>query len=182
MAMNTNKFKVQSLVLCACSTFEQKTFITMATLISEPAEADVATLRIAVVREHVVQERGTSRRLLVAQQEERGYGNGHQPRPRRGGTERGRGHLSRRVCYCCLAIPFFLAISVTILSVVSFAVKNEEVKRKCSAIHCVLTCENDRRVYLTDCWIVFGGGAAACFIMTLFVLSLVVRMCFGTKM
>ena len=86
--------------------------------------------------------------------------------------------LARRICYCCLVIPLVLAFVVSALSVLTLAIKNEDVRRKCKT-GCLLTCSE---VNSSECWIVLGGGAFVCSVLLLFMLSLVIRMCFATKL
>ena len=168
----------------------------------------VATLSIAVVQEErtipaprpllvpvVVgrvepqQEETPSNHITPTRRQEppRQSGGRRQEPPRQSGGRRqepprqSRG-LATRVCYCCLLLPIFLALGAMVVSVVTLTVKNEEVKRKCPAVQCILTCNDNPKVYLVDCWMVQGGGALVCLVLLLFLLSLVIRMCCGTKL
>lgn len=156
----------------------------------EFGEADVATVRIAVIQEN----EAPRRHLVLAHDHEelertptrthrRNQGQ-RRPLARANRAERNQDGslLGRRVCYCCLVVPFFLAFVMSAISTVTLAVKNEEVKRKCPGVECVLTCNNDNpKVYLADCWIVQGGGGLVCLMLLLFIVSQVVRMWFATK-
>ena len=90
--------------------------------------------------------------------------------------------LRRRVCYCCAVIPFILAFSSSALSVITLAIKNEEVKEKCD-IYCLLnSASHDPHSTELNCWIVWGAGGGVCAVAFLFILSLVIRLCCGTKL
>lgn len=134
-------------------------------------EEDVATVRISVIQQE------DRRRLVVTP-----HTNSHQ-RPRRRRLDSPRRPLFRlRACYCCLVVPFLLAFALTVISTITFAVKNEESKRQCEAVECVLTCDADPRVYLANCWLVQGGGAFVGVVLVIFIMSLMIRMCLGTQL
>lgn len=96
--------------------------------------------------------------------------------------------LSRRTCYCCLVIPFVLVFVLSAISVLTLAIENEIVHNKCPKIKCLInTCINntvnsDPKVYWSDCGIALSGGALMCSVSILFIISLVIRMCFATKL
>ena len=161
----------------------------MATLIPDVAEGggnsrarqqrepEVATVRIAVVREqeahHVLLAPTVHHHEAEGRQRVRGRARGDQQR---------QSQLGCRVGYCCLVLPFFLAFALTVISTVTLAVKNEEVKMKCETVKCVLTSEEDPKVYLADCWLVVGGGGLICLVLATFMLSLLLRMCIAAKL
>lgn len=106
-----------------------------------------------------------------------------QPRPPPPVTpqEPDRHRCPRRVGYCCLVVPFFFAFCVSAMSVITLAIKNEQVKEKCEEIPCLLGCDSTKHPQV-NCWIAFGGGGVVCVVAVLFILSLVIRMCFGSKL
>lgn len=79
-----------------------------------------------------------------------------------------------RPCYCFLLVPFLLALGSLIVGVVSFTIKNEQVKGQCSNTTCMLSCGESVE---KDCWVVVGGGSGLCFLTIVFILSLIVRSC-----
>lgn len=99
------------------------------------------------------------------------------PRP----PEQDRHRLPRRVCYCCLVIPFFFAFCVSAMSVTTLAIKNQQVKERCAEIPCLLGCDSTNHPQV-NCWIAFGGGGVICVVALSFILSLVIRMCYGSKL
>ena len=78
-------------------------------------------------------------------------------------------------------IPFILAFCSSALSVVTLAIKNEEVKEKCD-ISCLLSASHDPNSTELNCWIAWGAGGGVCVVAILFILSLVIRLCCGTKL
>lgn len=88
--------------------------------------------------------------------------------------------LRKRVCYCCLVIPFFFAFCVSAMSAITLAIKNEEIKGKCE-ISCLLS-DSSSEHQEWNCWIVWGAGGVVCVVSLLFILSLVIRLCHGTKL
>ena len=84
-----------------------------------------------------------------------------------------------RFCYCFLMLPFLVALAALVLSVTTFTIKNEEIKRKCSNITCTLSCGEGFR---DDCWVIVGAGASVCLVTGIYILSLVIRTCTGSKL
>ena len=117
-------------------------------------------------------------RVAVIQTDGASLNTGNRSRRPRQQPPRRENLLARRICYCCLVIPLVLAFVVSALSVLTLAIKNEDVRRKCKT-GCLLTCSE---VNWSECWIVLGGGAFVCSVLLLFMLSLVIRMCFATKL
>ena len=86
---------------------------------------------------------------------------------------------SPRCCYCFLMLPFLLALAALIISVVTFAIKNEDVKAKCSNITCVLNCGESIK---NDCWVVLGGEAGLSLITIIYIVLLMCRLCRQSKL
>lgn len=76
------------------------------------------------------------------------------------------------VCHCWLLVSFFVAFVLVAISVITFVIENEAVKKHCD-FSCALRCDGKE----TDCWIVLGGGAFVSALIALFVSSLVCRLC-----
>ena len=74
-----------------------------------------------------------------------------------------------------------MAFAVSTISVVTLALKNYDVTEKCTNITCLLGAYATTHPQV-NCWIALGGGGVVCVVAILFMFSLVIRMCCGSKL
>ena len=102
-----------------------------------------------------------------------------------GETEHGRHKRAARTCFCFLLIPFLLAFVVSVVCVITFSIENEKVKRNCgdppNPFPCMLNCDEELTKPSVYCWFAIGGEAAVSVVCALFIMTLVIRICYGHR-
>lgn len=86
-----------------------------------------------------------------------------------------------RCCFCCLVVPFLLALALIAVFIGTFTVKDLNVTEYCSNISCSLNCDNQLKSTYGACVIIYSGGGVVGMMCILFVLTLTVRTCYGVK-
>ena len=100
-----------------------------------------------------------------------------------GETEHGKHKRAARTCFCFLLIPFLLAFLVSVVCVITFSIENEKVKRNCHVKNgplCILNCDEEEQASVY-CWFAIGGEAAVSVVCALFIMTLVIRICYGHR-
>jgi len=113
-----------------------------------------------------------------------------------GGGARGGGRAARapvapiqksnfplRCCHGMMLVPFAISLSLLVLSVATFVVKNEEALQYCN-FTCSLTCSNSflPSSMKVSCYVAYGTGGMSSIFAAIFILTLTVKACSGFKL
>ena len=118
----------------------------------------------------------------LAQSTGRGTGRGSGEREGRPPSRSAFSKLQSRCFFSFMIVPFAVVLALIALGIATFVVKNHQAKQHCSTT-CSLVCGNQSLLsFSEDCTIAYISGGLAALVAVTFILTLLVRVCGGSKM